>query len=103
MTTSTVPGEEEGCPAQRLLKLLAGKWKAEIFRLTTNSPVRFNSLLRQLPGSNKQSLAVALREMEAEGLLEKQVLQQKPLHIEYQLTPKGRLFIPVFQQLEKIA
>lgn len=100
--TTTGTGEEEACPAQRLLKLLSGKWKAEIFRLSTDGPLRFNSLLRQIPDSNKQSLSVALREMEAEGLLQKETLQQKPLHIEYQLTEKGRQFIPVFQHLEKL-
>ncbi|MFB9078994.1 winged helix-turn-helix transcriptional regulator [Flavobacterium procerum] len=93
----------ETCPAQALLKLLSGKWKAEIFKLAVESPLRFNSLLRQIPGSNKQSLAVALREMEEEGLLEKIVIKEKPLHIEYYITEKGKLFIPVFQQLESLS
>lgn len=53
--------EKETCPAQRLLKMLSGKWKAEIFRLAVESPLRFNNLLRQIQGSNKQSLATALK------------------------------------------
>jgi DNA-binding HxlR family transcriptional regulator len=79
---------------------LSSKWKPEIFRLAIESPLRFSSLLRQIEGSNKQTLSVALRELEEVSLLEKVVIKQKPLHIEYNLTEKGKLLIPVFKQLE---
>lgn len=91
---------ENSCPASALLKLLGGKWKAEIFRLAIDGPLRFNSLLRILPGSNKQSVATALKELEEIGILDKTTIQEKPLHIEYVLTEKGKAFIPVFEQLE---
>lgn len=102
MTTKKGISENETCPAQGLLKLLSGKWKPEIFRLAVEAPLRFSSLLRQIEGSNKQTLSVALRELEEVGLLEKVIIQKKPLHIEYNLTEKGRSLIPVFQQLESI-
>lgn len=102
MTTKKITEENETCPAQSLLKQLSGKWKPEIFRLAVDSPLRFSSLLRQIDGSNKQALAVALRELEEAGLLQKVVIKQKPLHIEYNLTENGRLLIPVFKQLESL-
>ena len=74
---------ENSCPAEGLLKMLSGKWKPQIFRMAVDGPVRFNALLRQLEGSNKQSIAVALKELEENGLLEKTVVKLKPLHIEY--------------------
>lgn len=92
--------DTETCPAQGLIKLLSGKWKPEIFRLAVESPLRFSGLLRQIKGSNKQSLSVALKELEEVGLLEKKIISQKPLHIEYCLTEKGKLLIPIFKQLE---
>lgn len=91
------------CPAEGLLKQLSGKWKPQIFRLALQGAVRFNGLLREISGSNKQSIATALREMEEFGLLEKKVVKQKPLHIEYSLSDKGRQLVPVFQQLEFFA
>ena len=97
MTTKKVISENETCPAQKLLKMLSGKWKPEIFRLALEAPIRFSTLLRQIEGSNKQTLAVALRELEEVGLLEKIVVQQKPLHIEHKLTEKGKSLIPVFE------
>ena len=96
--------EEQGqeCPVEGLLKMLSGKWKLQLFRLALEAPLRFNTLLRQLKGSNKQSLATALKEMEERGILEKRVVQLKPLHIEYTLSDKGKALIAVFRQLETI-
>ena len=102
MTIKKLTDDTETCPAQGFLKLLSGKWKPEIFRLAVESPLRFSGLLRQIQGSNKQSLSVALRELEEAGLLEKVIVKQKPLHIEYYLTSKGKSLISVFKQLERI-
>lgn len=93
----------KSCPAEELLKLLSGKWKPQLFRLALNGPLRFNALLRQIPEASKQSLASSLKELVGEGCLEKVVIRQKPLHIEYTLTPKGRSLIPVFEQLEGLS
>lgn len=93
---------ENNCPAEGLLKMLSGKWKPQIFRFALDGSVRFSSLLRQIEGSNKQSIAVALKELEEQELLEKKVVKLKPLHIEYNLTEKGKSLIPVFRQLESL-
>lgn len=101
MTASPTDGQP-GCPAEALLRSLSGKWKPQVFRLAASGPLRFNSLLRQLSGASKQSLAVALKEMEAEGLLDRTVVQAKPLHVRYTLSEKGRSLLPVFEQLERL-
>lgn len=100
--TTQKNNSEETCPVQFLLKSLSGKWKPEIFKLAANGPVRFNRLLRQIVGANKQSITVALRELEQIGVLEKQIIRQKPLHIEYILTEKGLHLIPIFKQMENL-
>ncbi len=102
MTTKKEVLSEETCPAQAMLKLVAGKWKPEILRLAVEQPLRFSSLLRYLKGSNKQAIAAALKELEETGLLDNVVIKKKPLHIEYHLTKQGRLLIPVLQQMENI-
>ena len=81
------------------MKSLSGKWKPEIFRLAVDSPLRFSSLLRQIEGANKQTLSVALKDLEEVGLLQKLVIKEKPLLIEYYLTENAKDLIPVFQQL----
>lgn len=103
MTTKNTADSTETCPAQSLLKQLAGKYKPEVFRLAVEGPVRFSSLLKQIEGSNKQTLSVALKELEEIGLLDKTVIQLKPLHIEYNLSEKGKSLITVFKQLEGLS
>ncbi|AIL46284.1 helix-turn-helix domain-containing protein [Elizabethkingia anophelis] len=102
MTTNISNKNNESCPAEELLRLLSGKWKPQIFRLAIEGPLRFSSLLRQIEGSNKQSIATALKELEAEGLFIKNIIKLKPLHIEYTLSERGKLMLPVFQQLENL-
>jgi DNA-binding HxlR family transcriptional regulator len=92
--------KESGCPAQALLKKLSGKWKPEVFKLAVDNTVRFSTLLREIKGSNKQTLSVALRELEEVGLLQKIIVQQKPLHVAYSLSEAWKLVIPIFKQLE---
>lgn len=100
MTTQLEKITSEQCPAESLLRQLSGKWKPQIFRLAQEGPLRFNALLRQLPGANKQSVAVALREMEEAGLLTKTVVREKPLHIEHSLSERGQAMVGVFKTLE---
>lgn len=102
MTSQKEDNTTETCPATALLKTLSGKWKPEIFRLALDKPVRFSSLLRDIEGSNKQSLAVALKELEEANLLTKHIISEKPLHIEYQLSENGKAMINVFMQLENL-
>lgn len=90
------------CPAEQLLKTLSGKWKPQIFRMALDGPVRFNALLRAMPGAGKQSVAVALRELEEQGILDKTTIKLKPLHIEYSLSEKGRSLVTIFHQLEQL-
>ncbi len=100
MTTIENTCTHAPCPAESLLKSLSGKWKPQVFRLAVEGPLRFNSLLRQLEGASKQSLSVALKELEEQDILQRTVVQEKPLHVEYHLTEKGQALIPVFKQLE---
>ncbi|MGD1318582.1 winged helix-turn-helix transcriptional regulator [Chryseobacterium sp. 2R14A] len=102
MTTAHTNDNPNTCPVQRLLKLFSGKLKPEIFLLATKSSLRFNTLLREIQGANKQSLAIALKDLTEAEVLEKIVIREKPLHIEYNLTEKGKSIIPIFEKLEEI-
>lgn len=93
---------KETCPAESLLKTLSGKWKLQIFRLAVEGPIRFSQLLKLLEGSNKQSVAVALKELETDGLINRIIIQPKPLHVEYSLTNRGKELIEIFHQIEKL-
>ena len=59
-------------------------------------------MLREIKGANKQSLAIALKDLTEAEVLEKIVIREKPLHIEYNLTEKGKSIIPIFEKMEEI-
>jgi len=102
MTSKGEASINTNCPAEHLLKTVSGRWKPAIVRYAVNEPVRFSILLRQLNGITRQSLAAALKELHTEDILEKVVLRQKPLHIEYKLTEKGEMLAGVLLQLERL-
>jgi DNA-binding HxlR family transcriptional regulator len=102
MTTEKNNTTPDACPAETLLRQLSGKWKPQLFRMADQGPLRFNRLLRELPGSNKQSLYTALRELEETGLLTRTVIRLKPLHVEYTLSEKGRAMLGIFSQIEAV-
>lgn len=102
MTTPSGQSPAESCPVEGLLKILSGKWKPQVFRLATHGPLRFNRLLRQLPGANKQSVAAALKDLEEAGLLDRSVVREKPLHVEYRLSARGNALVEVFTSLETL-
>ncbi|MDM1528072.1 winged helix-turn-helix transcriptional regulator [Myroides odoratimimus] len=87
------------CPAEELLKTLGGKWKVHIIHITEEEPKRFRDYMRLLEGANKQSVSVALKELEEDGFLIKSVIKERPLHIEYSLTERAKLVIPVLDNL----
>lgn len=103
MTTNSTIAEVDTCPGEDVLKLLSGKWKPQIFKLAHSGPVRFNTILRELPRANKQSIATALRELEEANMLHKHIISHKPLHIEYELSDKGRQMIEVYKMVANIS
>ncbi len=98
---STVSTKSTKCPAEELLKSLGGKWKVHILHLTEDMPKRFSDYMRLLEGANKQSVSVALKELEEDNYLSKVIVSERPLHIEYSLTERARLVIPVLEKLHQ--
>ncbi|RYD59053.1 MAG: transcriptional regulator [Sphingobacteriales bacterium] len=103
VTTNSTIANNNNCPGEDVLKLLSGKWKPQIFKLAYSGPIRFNTILRELPDANKQSIATALRELEEGEMLNKTIVSQKPLHIEYELSDKGRQMIQVYKLVAQIS
>ncbi len=85
----TAPGTIVG-PQRELLDQLLDKWGQLILTLLCERPRRFNELKRDLDGITQKSLAQALRRLERNGLVERHVLEQRPIAVEYRITPLGR-------------
>lgn len=76
--------------------MMQGRWKLPIlFRLYADSSMRTLQLKRDLRGVSQKVLTQQLRELAADGLLERVDFGEKPLRVEYKLTEMGRQLLPV--------
>lgn len=57
---------------------------------------RFNELQRTLTGISPKTLSVRLQELEKDGIVTKKVFAEIPLHVEYNLTDKGKSLGKIF-------
>ncbi len=89
----------QNCPFNLVLSLLGKRWKPAIVWKLTPGPARFGQLQQQLSPISAKILAGHLRELEEDGLLERQVFAERPVRIEYHLTARGRSLEPMLKQL----
>jgi len=79
-----------GCGIGPAFEVIGGKWKAVILWEMQAQPRRFGELRRLIAGISEKMLAHQLREMEADGLVERRVMNAVPAHVEYSPTAWGR-------------
>jgi DNA-binding HxlR family transcriptional regulator len=89
-----------GCPTETTLDLIAGRWKVLAIYWLLQGDRRFNQLQRELPGITHRTLTRQLREMEADGLVERRDLSAAAPHVEYRLTTRGRSLEPVLMAMD---
>ncbi|MFJ8011068.1 winged helix-turn-helix transcriptional regulator [Streptomyces sp. NPDC096339] len=79
------------CGIDAALDVVSGKWKGLIlWELDARRVLRFAELRRGLPGVSEKMLTQHLREMEADGLVHREVYAEVPPRVEYSLTEHGR-------------
>ncbi|MFF8840249.1 winged helix-turn-helix transcriptional regulator [Streptomyces sp. NPDC015130] len=77
------------CGLDAAIAVMGGKWKGLILFSLGEGPVRFGELRRTVEGISERMLILQLREMEASGLVHREVHQQVPPKVEYSLTEFG--------------
>jgi DNA-binding HxlR family transcriptional regulator len=88
-----------GCPVEATLDLIDGKWKAVILYHLLGNTIRFNELRRRLSRITQRMLTRQLRELEAAGLIHREIYPEVPPRVEYSLTELGRSLEPVVRTL----
>jgi DNA-binding HxlR family transcriptional regulator len=86
-------------PAERALKIISGRWKAVLLYQLFEGPKRLSELRRLLPAASEKILVQQLRELEAHGLVHREVHRQVPPRVDYSATPLGLSLAPIFQAL----
>ncbi|MBL1082596.1 helix-turn-helix transcriptional regulator [Streptomyces actinomycinicus] len=78
------------CGVTAAIAVIEGKWKTSLLWLLESGPHRPGELRRRLPGLSEKVLTQALREMEEDGLVHREVHDVLPPKTVYSLTGFGR-------------
>ncbi|CAA6813415.1 MAG: Transcriptional regulator, HxlR family [uncultured Sulfurovum sp.] len=89
----------EICPVETAINALAGKWKILILWYLRSETKRFNELQKLLPRTTQKMLIQKLRELEADGIVHREVYPVVPPKVEYSLTEYGETLKPLLKQL----
>lgn len=77
------------CGLDAAIAVTGGKWKALIIWALSVEALRFGELRREVEGISEKVLTQQLRELEADGVVHREVHQQVPPKVVYSLTPLG--------------
>jgi DNA-binding HxlR family transcriptional regulator len=86
-------------PAERALKVIAGRWKPIILYHLFEAPKRLSELRRLMPQISQKVLVQQLREMETHGIMHREVYRQAPPRVDYSATVLGQSLEPVLLAL----
>ena len=91
----------EPCAIERGMRVLGGKWTGSILWHLKDEPVRFNDLARMVGGASKKMISERLRHLETHGLIDRQMLDTRPLGVAYQITAKGETALRFLDELRR--
>ncbi|WP_379132617.1 winged helix-turn-helix transcriptional regulator [Paenibacillus sp. sgz500958] len=91
---------EELCPKlQKGMDIMGKRWTGLIIYQLLQGPQRFGAIEAALPVSGRL-LSERLRDLEAEGIVLREVFPETPVRIQYSLTDKGRALEQVIRDMQ---
>ena len=91
--------ELPACPVETTLTLIGDKWKVLILRDLMPGTKRFGELKKSIGTVSQKVLTAQLRDMEANGLVRREVYAEVPPRVEYSLTELGRSLKPILDSM----
>lgn len=79
--------------------MLQGKWKTQILYELCIPRRGALQHMKELPGITNTMLTNSLRELEADGFINRVQVNEIPPHVEYSFTERGRNLMPIFTRL----
>ena len=90
------------CPLEYGLDIFGGKWKSRIICvLAEKNLLRYSSLRKEMTNITDAVLSAALKELIADGVVERKQYNEIPPRVEYSLSEKCISVIPILQSICK--
>jgi DNA-binding HxlR family transcriptional regulator len=80
--------------------MVGKRWSGAILSTLAGGPRRFGEICERVPGMSDRLLSQRLRELEAEGLVQRRVEAGAPVRVSYSLTEKGADLDPALRELK---
>jgi DNA-binding HxlR family transcriptional regulator len=101
---SVVARRETCCSAyHQAIELIGKRWTGAILFVLLDGPLRFSEVKVLVPDLSDRLLSERLKELEGEGIVERRVIDETPVRVEYALTDKGRALEPAVGALKSWA
>ncbi len=100
------PGDASSAPCARFqcaIEFIGRRWNGAIVYVLLDGPCRFNELLAKVPNLSDRLLAERLRELEAAGMVTREVHPGPPVRVVYELTDAGHALSDVIQGISQWA
>lgn len=90
------------CPLEYGLEIFGGKWKSRVICvLYVRNTLRYSELRKEMANITDAVLALTLKEMIRDGIIDRKSYDEIPPKVEYSLTGKGRSVVPILQSICK--
>ena len=87
----------------RAIELVGKRWTGAILLVLMDGPLHFSGVRQLVPELSDRLLSERLKELEAQGIVGRRVLDGSPVRVEYSLTPKGRALEPTLRAIKQWA
>lgn len=90
------------CPLEYGLTVFGGKWKSRIICVLAQKQIlRYSALRKEMVNITDAVLAATLKELIADGIINRKTYDEIPPHVEYSLTEKGESVVPILQSISR--
>jgi DNA-binding HxlR family transcriptional regulator len=98
----TAVAQRECCCSayHQAIELIGKRWTGAIVFVLLDGPLRFSEVKVLVPEISDRLLSERMKELESEGIVERQVMDAMPVRVEYSLTEKGRALEPAVRSLK---
>ena len=88
-------------PVSDALEIIGGKWKFPIIFSLCHGKKRYKELEKDLNGISPKALTNALKDLEINGLVKREIFATVPVTVEYSLTQYGKDLKPVLLSIQE--